>query len=212
MRIIETMDDIREGVAGLVVLEPRFADAIALAGEPPLRRRPSGFAELLRILVGQQVSVAAADGIWRRVEEGGATTPAAILSMSDEDLRALGLSRPKARYFKTTATAVIDGTLCIDTCASAPVADAVKMLTAVTGIGPWTAEIYLMFCVGRADVFAPKDLALQEATRILFDLPERPTDKQLAMMAEAWSPWRAIAARVLFTYYHAAKGREGVTG
>jgi len=84
------------------------------------------------------------------------------------------------------------------------------MLTAVTGIGTWTAEIYLMFCVGRADILADKDLALQEGARLLFDLPARPDPKTLSAMAEAWSPWRGVAARVLWSYYHVVKGREGV--
>ena len=89
--------------------------------------------------------------------------------------------------------------------------EAIQTLTAIKGIGVWTAEIYLMFAVGRADVFAPGDLALREAARALYDLPERPPEPELRAMAEAWSPWRAVAARILFAYYHHVKGREGAT-
>lgn len=212
MRIIENGDDLAEGVAHLVAVEPRFAHAVARAGMPPLRRRAPGFASLLHIVVGQQVSVAAADGIWRRVAEAGADGPARVLAMAEEDLRALGLSRPKARYFRCIAAAVAEGTLDLDACAHLPVDDAMAMLVAVKGIGTWTAELYLMFCVGRADIFADKDLALQESARLLFGLEARPGPKALSAMAAHWSPWRGVAARVLWDYYRVAKGREGVGG
>ena len=211
MRIIETEDDLAEGVAHLIAVEPRFAKAIDLAGMPPLRRREPGFASLLHIIVGQQVSVAAADGIWRRVAEGGADTPERVLAMNDDDLRALGLSRPKVRYAKAIAVAMRDGALDLDACATGTVEDAMASLTAVTGIGTWTAELYLMFCVGRADIIADKDLAIQESARILFDLDARPDPKTLSALAEPWSPWRGVAARVLWSYYRVAKGREGVS-
>ena len=210
MRIIADEDDLTEGVAHLVAVEPRFAHAIEAAGMPPLRRREPGFASLLRILVGQQLSVAAAEGIWRRMEQARLTTPGRVLAATDDELRAPGLSRPKLRYARAIATAVADGSLDLDACAEATVEDATASLTAVTGIGTWTADIYLMFCVGRADVFAPKDLALQEGARLLLGLPDRPDAKALGSMAQAWSPWRGVAARVLWSYYRVAKGREGV--
>ena len=210
-RIIETQADIAEGVAALIELEPRFGIAVAQCDEIPLRRKPAGFAPLLQAIVGQQISTAAAAGIWARIETAGALTPDAVLAMTDDELRACGLSRPKVKYARAIADAVQSGALCFDTCRTASVADAAAMLTAIKGIGPWTAEIYLMFSVGRADVFAPKDLALQEAARVLFDLKTRPTDRELAKMAEAWSPWRAVAARILWAYYRVAKGREGVS-
>jgi DNA-3-methyladenine glycosylase II len=209
-RIIETQTDIAEGVAALIEIEPRFRIAVEQCGSIPLRRRPEGFAALLKAIVGQQISTAAAAGIWARVKDAGAVTHSAILAMTDGELRACGLSRPKVKYARAIAEAVESGALCFDTCRTASVTDAAAMLTAIKGIGPWTAEIYLMFSVGRADVFAPKDLALQEAARVLFGLENRPTDRELAAMAEAWSPWRAVAARILWTYYRVAKGREGV--
>ncbi len=212
MRIIEGEDDLADGVAHLLAVEPRFGRAIDAAGMPPLRRRPPGFASLLQIVMGQQISVAAAAGIWRRVEAAGGDAPGRVLAMTDEELRSLGLSRPKARYARAIAQAVTDGTLDLDACATLPVEEAMAMLTAVTGIGTWTAELYLMFCVGRADVFADKDLALQEGARLLFDLPARPDPTALSALAAPWSPWRGVAARVLWDYYRACKGREGVGG
>lgn len=210
MRIIENMVDIEEGVVALGNSEPRFADAVALAGLPPLRRHPPGFAQLLRILIGQQLSVAAAEGIWARVVAAEMTTPEAILGSDEDTLRGLGFSRPKVRYAYAMAEAVQSGALCLEDCASASCEDAIAMLTEVKGIGSWTAEIYLMFCVGHSDVFAPKDLALQEGARMLFELPDRPKPDALSELAEHWSPWRAVAARILWSYYHVAKGREGV--
>lgn len=210
-RIIKTEADVEAGVKALIAIEPRFAEALSACGEIPLRRRPAGFASLLQAIVGQQISVAAASGIWSRIEAAGAVTPEAVLALSAEDLRDLGLSRPKARYAHAIAEACTTGTLCFDFCREAPEEDAIASLTAITGIGTWTAEIYLMFSVGRADVFAPKDLALQESARLLFGLDRRPSSAELSAMAEAWSPWRAVAARILWAYYRTAKGREGVS-
>ena len=210
MRIIETDADVAEGVAELVKIEPRFGVAVAACGPIPLRRRDSGFVPLMQALVGQQISVAAATGIWNRIEAAKATTPKRVLAMSEDELRALGLSGPKVRYAKAIAEAVRTKVLCFDSLREAQVTEALAMLTAVKGIGPWTAEIYLMFSIGHADVFAAKDLALQESARVLFDLDERPTDKEIAAMAEAWSPWRAVAARVLWDYYLVVKGRKGI--
>jgi DNA-3-methyladenine glycosylase II len=209
-RIIENEADIAEGVAALIKLEPKFRIAVENSPPIPLRRKPSGFAPLLQAIVGQQISVAAAAGIWARIEAANAVTAQAVLNMSDDELRACGLSRPKVKYAKAIAEALENRTLCFDFCRDAPVEDALAMLTAIKGVGPWTAEIYLMFSVGRADVFAPKDLALQEAAKLLFGLDARPSDKELAEMAKPWSPWRAIAARILWAYYGALKGREGI--
>ena len=122
-------------------------------------------------------------------------------------MRSAGLSRQKIRYALALADARID----YAALRHAPNADVIKTLTAVPGVGLWTAQIYAMFSLGRADVFAEGDLALQEASRILFDLPERPKPKQLAAMAESWSPWRSVAARTLFSYYRIAKQREGIS-
>ncbi|MBL9057466.1 MAG: hypothetical protein JNJ84_14460, partial [Rhodobacteraceae bacterium] len=130
----------------------------------------------------------------------------AMAEASDEDLRAAGLSRQKARYGRALAQSGID----FDALREMPDAEVVRVLTAVPGIGLWTAEIYAMFALGRADVFAPGDLALQEGARHLFGLPERPTERALRAMAEDWSPWRAVAARALWAYYRVIRAREGI--
>lgn len=205
-RIIETADCVAEGAEWLAAREPAFARALPLVGPLPLRREPDGFAALLRAIVGQQVSVASARAIWARLLVAGLTGVEAMARASDADLRAAGLSRQKARYGRALAQAGLD----FSALREVPDAEVVRALTAVPGIGVWTAEIYTMFALGRADVFAPGDLALQEAARMLFDLPTRPSDKALRAMAEAWSPWRSVAARVLWAYYRVAREREGV--
>lgn len=205
-RIITSLDCVAEGAEWLACREPRFAVALPLVGDLPLRREADGFAALLRAIVGQQVSVASARAIWGRLEGLGLTEAAAMATATDEDLRAAGLSRQKARYGWALAQAGID----FNALRGVPDADVVKTLVAVPGIGVWTAEIYAMFALGRADVFAPGDLALQEAARMLFGLEARPSDKALRKMAEDWSPWRSVAARILWAYYRVAKEREGV--
>ncbi|UWQ16576.1 DNA-3-methyladenine glycosylase [Jannaschia sp. M317] len=205
-RIIETDDDVAEGAAWLARLDPRFARALDLTGPLPLRRRGDGHGALLAAIVGQQVSVASARAILARCEAAGLDDPGIAARATEEEMRACGLSRQKVRYTRALAEAGID----YDGLRRASTDDVVACLTAVPGIGAWTAEIYAMFSLGHADVFAPGDLALQEAARILFDLPERPKERALRDMAAAWSPWRAVAARLLWAYYHHAKQREGI--
>lgn len=205
-RIITTLDCVAEGADWLARAEPRFAHALTLVGPLPLRRQPDGFTALLDAIVGQQVSVASADAIWRRMEAAGLTDRAALAVASDEACRAVGLSRQKSRYGRALAESAID----FDALRGLPDAQVVEVLTDVPGIGMWTAEIYAMFALGRADVFAPGDLALQEAARVLFDLPDRPKERALRLMAEAWSPWRSVAATLLWAYYRVAKSREGI--
>ena len=206
-RIIETEDCVAEGAHWLARAEPRFARALDLTGPLPLRRRADGFAALLGAIVSQQVSVAAANAIWGRMQAAGLTEPEAVLAADDEAMRAAGLSRQKIRYARALAAARIDFARLRD----APTAQVVTELVEVPGIGRWTAEIYAMFSLGRADVFAPADLALQESARLLFELPERPREAALRRMAEDWSPWRAVAARLLWAYYRVEKNREGIT-
>ena len=205
-RIIIGLDCVAEGAAWLAAAEPRFAHALALTGPLPLRRHADGFTALLDAIVGQQVSVASANAIWARMEAVGVTEQAAMARASDDDLRAVGLSRQKARYGRALASAGIDFNALRDV----PTAEVITTLVAVPGIGAWTAEIYAMFALGRADVFAPGDLALQEGAKLLFDLPERPKEKAFRTMAAAWSPWQSVAARILWAYYHVAKSREGI--
>jgi DNA-3-methyladenine glycosylase II len=205
-RIIQTEACVAEGAAWLAARDRRFAHALGLTGPLPLRRRDDGFAALLSSIISQQVSVASANAIWARLDGAGLTHSAAMGQAGDEELRALGLSRQKARYGRALAQANIDYAALRDQ----PTDAVIATLTEVPGIGTWTAEIYAMFALGRADVFAPGDLALQEAVRLLFDLPERPSERALRAMAEDWAPWRAVAARLLWSYYHVAKNRDGI--
>lgn len=206
-RILTSEACMAEGAAWLAAAEPRFAHALQLTGIPPLRRKPDGFAHLLSAIVSQQVSTHAARAIWGRMEAAGLTTPEAVLSANDETLRAPGLSMQKMRYARALAAAGID----FDALRALPDADVVTRLVEVPGIGRWTAEIYAMFSLGRADVFAPADLALQEAARRLFDLSERPREAPMRRMSDAWSPWRTVAAGVLWAYYRVETDREGIT-
>lgn len=205
-RIIHSPECVAEGAAWLARSDPRMAAILLQTGPLPLRRSPDGFAALLDAIVGQQVSTASARAIWGRLEAAGLTEETVVALTSEEDLRAQGLSRQKARYAKALAEARLD----YESLRSAPTPAVLATLTAVPGIGRWTAEIYAMFALGRADVFASGDLALQEAARIALNLPDRPTAKALAALAEAWSPWRAVAARALWAYYRVAKSREGI--
>ena len=205
-RIILSDSCVNEGAMWLAGQDPRFADALAQCGPLPLRRKPEGFAELLSAIVSQQVSVASANAIWGRMLAAGLDQAAAIQVASDEDLRAAGLSRQKMRYARALAEAEID----FAALRHAPDEEVIATLTQVSGIGTWTAEIYAMFSLGRADVFAHGDLALQEGARLLLGLADRPTPAKMRKIAEAWSPWRSVAARVLWAYYRVAKDREGI--
>lgn len=206
-RIIHGPDCVAEGAAWLAQHDPRFADALTQTGPLPLRLRPDGFAQLLSAIVSQQVSVASANAIWGRMQTAGLTGPRKIMWASDDDLRAVGLSRQKMRYARALAQARIDYAALRD----CPSDEVIKTLTQVSGIGAWTAEIYAMFSLGRADVFAPGDLALQESARILFDLPDRPKDRAFRQMAEDWTPWRSVAARLLWSYYRIATKNKGIS-
>ena len=205
-RIITSDACVAEGVAWLCQHDPAMARAYRETGPLPLRRRPDGFAQLLSAIVSQQVSVASARAIWGRLEAAGLVTPDAVAALDTDALRAHGLSRQKAAYAHALAAAGID----FEGLRALPTAQVVDRLVAVKGIGIWTAEIYAMFSLGRADVFAPGDLALQEGARMLYDLPDRPREAPLRRMSEIWRPWRSVAARMLWAYYHVQKQREGI--
>ncbi|MWB79583.1 DNA-3-methyladenine glycosylase 2 family protein [Pseudooceanicola sp. 216_PA32_1] len=205
-RIIATMDCVAEGASWLAEHDPRMAHALDRCGLPPLRRRPDGFATLLQAVVGQQVSTASAAAIWARMESAGLTSAPAIAAATEGDLKAVGLSRPKMKYARGLAASGLD----FAALRGMPDAEVLARLVALPGIGPWTAEIYALTALGRADVFPPGDLALQEAARILYALPGRPAPAEFRVMAERWSPWRAVAARMLWAFYRAEKTREGI--
>jgi DNA-3-methyladenine glycosylase II len=206
-RLIQSKDDLAQGMAHLVAVCPVWARVAPDIGPLPLRRRPDGFEAIASAIVAQQISVAAADSIWTRMAAAGLLTEGAVAAADEDALRAAGLSRPKVRYLKGIAAAGLDW----QGLRALPDDDVIATLVALPGIGLWTAEIYLKFALGRADVLAAGDLALQEAARIMYGLEARPGPAALREMAEPWRPWRAVAARGLWAYYRLAKGREGVT-
>lgn len=205
-RIISNNADIEEGVKWLCAADPRFVIAHTACPILPLRRRDDGFEAVLSAITGQQLSVASAGAIWARIVAAGMTDPVNILKASDEELRACGFSRQKILYARDLAEADLDYVAMREM----PNDEVIAKLVAIRGIGMWTAEIYAMFSLGRADVFAPGDLALQEAARDLFTMDVRPSEKTLRKMAEAWSPWRSVAARLLWAYYRVIKNSEGI--
>ncbi|MCX7890300.1 MAG: DNA-3-methyladenine glycosylase 2 family protein [Rhodobacteraceae bacterium] len=202
-RIITSPDCVAEGAAWLAARFPPFAHALAVTGPLPLRRSGDGFPALLDAIVAQQVSTASADAVMARLQAAGLVTPGAILAADEEGLRACGLSRQKTGHVRALAAAGPD----FQALREAPDAEVVARLVALPGIGRWTAEIYAIVSLGRADVFAAGDLALREAARDLFALDGRPSEAALRAMAAAWSPWRAVAARALWAYYRVMKGR-----
>lgn len=203
---VNTASDLDAAMQCLIKIEPRFAHIYETTGPLPLRRRAGGFAAVAQTIVGQQVSTASAKAIWARVQQAGFDDPATVNAAGDQDLAQAGLSRPKIKYFKALAQA----NLPYDQFEEMPDDAVISSLVAVKGIGPWTAQIYAMFSLGRMDVFADGDIALQEATKVIFDLPVRPNAKDMAQRAEAWSPYRAVAARLLWAYYAKLKHHEGI--
>lgn len=202
MRSIRTEKDLKEGVAALVGSCAHLARVHALAGDPPLRRRPAGFKGLARVIVGQQLSIASAGAIWQRLEaQVRPFTTESLLAAPDKDLRLAGLSAGKIATLRGVAESVTNGSLDLDALKRARECLIHAKLTALKGIGPWTADIYMLFCLARADAWSPGDLALQVAVRDAFALEARPDQALMIEIAEAWRPWRAVAARMLWSYY-----------
>lgn len=207
---INTEADLDLALAALGESDPRLLALVAAAGRPPLRRRPDGFAGLAATIVAQQLSTASAGAIWARLDAAfDPLAPEAIARAHPARLKRIGLSAAKIRTLKATARAMISGKLVPSTLAGLDADEAHAALTAIHGIGPWTADIYLLASLGHADAWPAGDLALQEAVRLAFGLGARPTAKDMVALAEGWRPLRAVAARVLWTYYRFRKGREG---
>lgn len=210
--VIETEEDIAKGVRALRRKCPHMRRVHDEVGTPPLRRRPGGFTGLVRIVVGQQLSISSATAIWSRVEAGVAPfEPAQIMSLNDDVLRGFGLSRSKVATIRSLATAVLDGTFDVVALDHAQDHDIHKALTGLRGFGPWSADIYIMFCLGRRDGFAAGDLALQEGVRLVMGLEERPNAAQLLDISERWRPWRGVAARLLWAHYGMMKKISSAT-
>ena len=201
---ISTAVDIDRAVDQLNI--PEFYAIYKTCGPIPLRHKPPGFASLLQAIIAQQVSVASAAAIWQRIQAAGLCCEAAMAQASAVQLERLGLSRPKIRYAQALALSGLD----YEGFSALPDAEVVSRLTGITGIGRWTAQIYALQALGRADVFPHGDLALQEAARQVFHLPKRPSEAEMRAMAQHWAPFRAVAARLLWAYYKNHKSREGI--
>jgi DNA-3-methyladenine glycosylase II len=193
-----------KGVRSLSRICPHIRKLHAATGVPSVRRHAAGFEGLVRIVVGQQLSLASAEAIWNRMQVAVRPMSAEVfLALGDEELRAAGLSRGKVRTLRALSEAIVGG-LDVGALKDAPEDDVHAALTALPGIGPWSADIYLLFCLGRADSFAAGDLALQIATQSALGLSQRPSRDELFDIAEQWRPWRGVAAHLLWAYYKSA--------
>jgi DNA-3-methyladenine glycosylase II len=210
MAFIHTEAELQAAMAALVAQDPRLVPILEKAGMPALRRREAGYAGLAHIVCGQQLSTASAAAIRARLF--AAFDPfhhnAVRLARSDK-LARLGLSRPKIKTLKAIGSAIAKGQIDLDAVAAMQADEAHAALTALHGVGPWTADIYLLFCLGNADAWPAGDLALQESARIALKLRRRPDTRRMLKLAEPWRPWRGVAAHLLWAYYHAVKRREG---
>jgi len=201
-RIIESEADIAEGASALAAACEHMAGVYAVTGPPPLRRRAGGFEGLARIITGQQLSVASATAIWGRVQKTvRPMDPETLLRKRHATLRKCGLSAVKVATITGIARAIAGGGLDLAALAQARDDEIKQQLTALKGIGPWTADIYIMFCLGRADAWAPGDLALKYAVQDACGLNDLPDEAVMDEMAETWRPWRGVAARMLWAYY-----------
>lgn len=203
---LDTQDDLDTALKSLAAQDPRLVPVIAMAGQTPLRRREPGFAGLASTICGQQLSTFAAAAIWARMVAAYEELNHDHIRLARTDkLRKFGLSAAKIKTLKFIAAEVAKGRLDLATLASLPADDAHNTLTALHGIGPWTADIYLLFCLGHSDAWPAGDLAVQEAMRIGLGLKSRPTVKEMAALGEAWRPYRGAAAHLFWAYYKVVK-------
>jgi DNA-3-methyladenine glycosylase II len=210
---LNSQADLEDAVHALVKQDPRLKSIFEVTGMPALRRREPGFAGLAHIICGQQLSTASAAAIWARIS--GAFDPFdhdALRRARADRLGRLGLSAAKIKTLKALAREITAERLNLDVLANEDADAAHNTLTALHGIGPWTADVYLLFCLGHGDAWPAGDLAVQEAIRIGLGLATRPTAKQMAPLAEPWRPLRGAAAHLWWSYYRAIKKREGVIG
>jgi DNA-3-methyladenine glycosylase II len=210
MRRIASIDDISEGLDALCRIDPRLAAIRARSGEVPLRLSEPGFHSLASIIVSQQVSTASARAIFGRLTGLiDPLTPQALLSAGDDLFRQAGLSRPKQKALLAVARAVLGG-LDLDALCRLDPDEAMARMVAVSGIGPWTAEVYLLFAAGHPDIFPARDVALQTAVGHALAMEARPGEKALIAIAESWRPWRGVASRLFWAYYRNIRGRDAV--
>jgi DNA-3-methyladenine glycosylase II len=208
---LHTEADLQAGLAELVIVDPRLRPVAEKAGAFNLRRREPGFPGLCAIVCGQQLSTASAAAIRARLF--AAFDPFhhdTVRRARADKLRRLGLSAPKIKSIREIGKAVAKGRIDLTAVGDMDADEAHTALTALHGVGPWTADIYLLFCLGHADAFPSGDLAVQESARLALGLRKRPDAKALAKIAEAWRPWRGVAAHLLWAYYHVVKKRDVV--
>jgi DNA-3-methyladenine glycosylase II len=209
--ILHDEADLTESLAELLAADPRLQQVLDRCGRPPLRRRPAGFPGLCAIVCAQQLSASSAGAIWGRL--AAAFDPfhhEAVRRARPAKLARLGLSQPKIRTVKAIGKAIARGEIDLATVGAMEADEARAKLTALHGVGPWTADVYLLFCLGHADAWPAGDLALQEAARLAFGLRTRPSAKELVEIAEGWRPWRGAAAHLLWNYYRVVKRRDPV--
>ncbi|MCR9139584.1 MAG: DNA-3-methyladenine glycosylase [Alphaproteobacteria bacterium] len=211
IRTIEKPQDISDGLEALRALDSRLAPVIAQAGPVPLRRQPPGFEGLAQIIVSQMVSKASAAALWTRLlDQTAGCDVSAVAALEERQCRQIGLSRSKEMTLKRAAEAALSGTLDPHALCHMPASDAISAMTLIKGIGPWTAEVYLLFCAGHGDIFPAGDVALQSAAGHALGHEQRPDAKALRVIAEQWQPWRGVAARLLWAYYATAMKRGDV--
>lgn len=210
-RFLHTESDLQTGLAQLILADPRLKPVAEKAGTFALRRREAGFPGLCAIVCGQQLSTASAAAIRNRLF--AAFDPFhhdTVRRARTDKLKRLGLSAPKIKSIREIAKAVSEARIDLNAVGDMDADIAHAALVELHGVGPWTADIYLLFCLGHADAFPAGDLALQESARIAFGLRTRPDAKKLTKLAEAWRPWRGVAAHLLWAYYHVMKKRDVV--
>lgn len=201
-----TNNSMKRSLAELCALDVNLARAVAEAGPPPFWKDDPGFPTLVRLVTEQSVSLAAAAAVYKRLQLAAEITPTGLSLLSPDDFRGCGYSYQKAATLAGLSTAVMDG-LDLPALEKASDEEVSQRLTALRGIGPWTADNYLLFALRRSDAFPVGDIALQQAWADLMELPQRPSPKELLGVGEAWRPWRAVAARILWHHYLTKRGR-----
>ncbi len=210
-RFIQCDEDLARHIAQLAEAHPVFAALSAEAGSIPIRWLDGGFKGLVFVVTGQQISIAAGRAIYNRLETAlDGITPEKLAAAGDDVLRAAGFSAPKIRTLRAIQEAALGGGLDLAALERKSSEEAILTLCGIKGIGPWTAEVYLLFAAGHPDIFPVADLALQEAARLAFALDARPSPRDFRAMSDAWSPWRSAAARLLWAYYRVKKGGKAV--
>jgi DNA-3-methyladenine glycosylase II len=209
MQRIETLDHVHLGLDALCAADARLLRVREMAGEVPLRLSEPGFRSLASIIVSQQVSRASAAAIFGRLTRLVDPLDAEGMLAADEEIfREAGLSRPKQRTLLALAAAVAHGGLDLEGLCGVDPTSSMQRLTAVHGVGAWTAEVYLLFAAGHPDIFPARDVALQTAVGHALGIDPRPGEKALIKLAESWSPWRGVAARLFWAYYRETRGRD----